>query len=83
MSEHEIQSPEALSMSESSTLSLVDSEQEEARSSELFRLYAAVPPTRPMVALERLEGLAGTCPPYSELGLSPVSGTNSGKFCLP
>ena len=65
-------------MSESSTLPLDDSELQDARSSVLFGLPAAVPPNRPTVAWEELGGLAGSHPPYPELGLGPVSGTNSG-----
>ena len=63
-------------MSESSTSPLDNSELEEARSSVLFRLPAVVPPTRSTVALEGLEGLAGSHPPCSELGLGPVSRTS-------
>ena len=83
VSENEIQSPEAVSMSESSTLPLDDSELEEARSLVLFRLPAAVPPTRPMVALEQLKELAGSHPPCSELGLGPIFRTNSDVSWLP
>ena len=64
----------------SSPLPVDDSELQEARSLVLFRLPTVVPPTRPMMALEGLEGLAGSCPPCSELGPGPVSGTN--QVCL-
>ena len=70
-------------MCELSTLYLDDSELEEARSSVLFGLPAVVPPTRPTVALEGLEGLAGSHPPCSELGPGPVSRTNLGVSWLP
>ena len=83
VSEHEIQSPKAVSMCESYTLPLDNPELEEARSLVLFRLPAMVPPTRPMVALEGLKGLAGSCPPCSELDPGPVSKTNPGMSWLP
>ena len=66
VSEHERQSPEAISMSELSTLPLDNSELE-ARSSVLSGLPAMGPPTWPVVALEGLGGLAGSHPPCSEV----------------
>ena len=70
-------------MFELSTLPLDNSELEEARSSVLFGLPAVVPPTRPLVALEGLGGLAGSYPPCLELGLGPISRTNSGVSWSP
>ena len=56
VSEHETQSPEAVSISESSTFSIDDSESEDAWSPVLFELPAAVPSSVSMVALVGLEG---------------------------
>ena len=70
-------------MSQLSTLPLENSELEEARSLVPLGLSVTVPPTGPMVALEGLGGLAGSCPPWLELGLGPVSGTNLGVSQLP
>ena len=83
VSEHERQSLEAVFMSESSALPWDDSELEEVRFLVFFRLPVVVPPTKPMVVPERLRGLTGSCPPCPELGLGPVSGTNSGVSLLP
>ena len=82
MSEHEMQSPEAVSRSESSTFSLDDCESHEAWSPLLFKLPVTVPPSGSMVALVGLEGgLAGSCSCCSKLG--PASGTNLDVFLSP
>ena len=56
VSEHKMQSPEAVSMLESSTFSLDKSESEEAWSLELLELPGRVPFSRSMVAPVGLEG---------------------------
>ena len=76
--QHDRQSLEAVSMSESSTLPLDDSELEEAASLVFMELPTLVQPSRPMkVALEGMEGLAGSCPVQGwDNGL--ISRANSG-----
>ena len=82
VSEHKMQSPEAVSILESATFSLGDSESNEAWPLVLFELPATVPSLGSMVALVGLEGgLAGSCPHCSKLG--PASSTNSGMSLSP
>ena len=76
MSEHERQSPGAVSRSESSTLPWKNSELEEVGSLVLLGLSVALPPTEPMVAPEGLGGLVGSCPSCLGLGPGSLSGTN-------
>ena len=79
VSEHKMQSPEAVSWLESSTFSLDDSKSEKAWSAVLFELPAAVPSSGLMVALVGLEGgLTSSCPCC--LKLVPVSSIN---LCMP
>ena len=75
VSEHKMQSPEAVSMSELSTFSLDDSGSEEAWSLVLFELPATVPSSRSTVVLVGLEEH-----PCSKLGLA--SGTNLAMFFI-
>ena len=80
--EHDMKTPEAVSMLESSTFSLNDSESEEVWSPVLFKLPATVLSTRSTLAVGGLErGLPGSCPHCSNL--SPVSFTNLVVFSLP
>ena len=82
VSEHEMQSPEAVSMLESATFSLDDSKSNEAWSPVIFELPATVPSSGSMVTLVGLEeGLAGYCPCCSKPG--PASSTNLDVFLLP
>ena len=79
VSEHEMQSSEAVSKLESATFSLDELESSEAWSPVLHRLPAAVPSSGSMKALVGLEGgLVGSCPHCSKLG--PASSTNLGMF---
>ena len=81
VAEHETQSLEAVSMSESFTFSLDDSESKEVWSTVLFELLATVPSSSLMVALVGLEGgLTGSCPHGSKL--VPVVGINLGMSSL-
>ena len=82
VSKHKTQSLEAVSMSESSTISLDNSESEEVWSPVPFELPARNPSSRSTVALVGLErGLAGSCPHCAKLGLA--SSTNLGVFSSP
>ena len=77
-----MQSPEAVSMLESSTFSLDDSDSKEARSLILFELPATVPSSRLMVTPVGLEwALTGSCPHCSKL--VPVSSINLGVSSSP
>ena len=79
VSKHERQSPEAVSMSEWSTLPLDNSELEEGRSSVLLGFPASATSSRPLaVALEGLGWLACSYPSCSRLVPGPVSGANLG-----
>ena len=79
--EHEMQSSEAVSMSESPTFSLSESESDEAWSSVFHKLSVAASSSASAMALVGQEGgLSGSCSHCSELGLA--SGIGSGILSL-
>ena len=79
VSEHVMQCPEAVSMSESSTFSHGKSESDEAWSPVLHKLSTSVPLSGSAMALVGLEGaLTSSCSHCSELG--PASSISSGVF---
>ena len=82
MSEHEMQSPEAVSMTELSTFSLGKLESDEARSPVLGELSAGASSSGSAMALVRWEGgMSGSCSQCSELGLA--SSIGSGMLLSP
>ena len=83
VSQHVMQSLEAVSISESATSSLDESESDEAWSPVILELPATVPSAGSVVALVGLEWeLVGSCPCYC-LKVGPASGTNLGMSSLP